>query len=99
MYHRYFHVRLRWLALLACPLASAAQTQAALAPPAFKSAFEGYQPHTDDKTVNWKAANDTTARVGGWRAYAKEAAAAESAKPAQPSPSSKTRPEPAAAKP
>ena len=54
--------------------------------PAFQSAFEGYQPYTDDQTVDWKAANDTTARIGGWRAYAKEAAA-----PAvEPSPASAT---------
>jgi hypothetical protein len=44
-------------------------------PPAFQSAFEGYQPHTDDKRVDWKTANDSVARIGGWRAYAKEASA------------------------
>lgn len=44
-------------------------------PVAFQSAFEGYQPYTDDKPVDWKSANDTTARIGGWRAYAKEASA------------------------
>ena len=47
-----------------------------LQPPAiFQSAMEGYKPYTDDKTVDWKAANDTAALIGGWRAYAKEAAA------------------------
>lgn len=52
-------------------------------PPGFQSALDSYQPYTDDKTVDWKAANDTTARIGGWRAYAKEAAApASAAKPA-----------------
>jgi hypothetical protein len=69
----------------------------------FRSAFEGYQPHTDDKTGNWKEANDTTARIGGWRAYAKEAAGSETVKSAPPSAppaaSSRTMPEPAAAKP
>ena len=40
----------------------------------FQSALEGYKPYTEEKTVNWKAANDTTAQIGGWRAYAKEAA-------------------------
>lgn len=44
-------------------------------PPAFSSALQGYQPYTDDKTGDWKAANGTTARVGGWRAYAREASA------------------------
>ena len=42
-------------------------------PLAFQSALQGYQPYTDDKIGNWKAANDTTARIGGWRVYAKEA--------------------------
>ena len=40
----------------------------------YKSAFEGFQAYTEEKTANWKEANDTTARIGGWRAYAKEAA-------------------------
>ena len=39
----------------------------------FRSALEGYQPYTEEKTLSWKDANDTTARIGGWRAYAKEA--------------------------
>ena len=55
---------------------AAAQTTAP-APPvstlSYRSAFEGYKPHTDDKPLNWKDANDTTGRIGGWRAYAKEA--------------------------
>lgn len=57
----------------------AAFAQPAPQPPAFRSAFEGYQPDLDNQgdgaRVDWKAANDTTARVGGWRVYAKEAAA------------------------
>ena len=39
----------------------------------YRSAFEGYRPHTDEAIANWKAANDTTARIGGWREYAKQA--------------------------
>ena len=110
----YFRTQLGWLALLpfvAAPLVSAAQTQATPAPQAhsaFKSAFEGYQPYTDDQTGNWRQANDTVARIGGWRAYAREAAAepakSASAAPAAPTaltpePSPKTRLEPATAKP
>ncbi|EJL91333.1 hypothetical protein PMI15_00066 [Polaromonas sp. CF318] len=55
--------------------APAAPTSAAQAspPPAFRSAMEGYKPYTEEVTVDWKEANDTTARIGGWRAYAKEA--------------------------
>ncbi|MDB5931664.1 MAG: hypothetical protein JWR60_3371, partial [Polaromonas sp.] len=75
------------LALLAAPLwlaQASAQTSApaqpavfaaapAAAPPGYRSAFEGYRPYTDEKTVNWKEANDTAARIGGWREYAREA--------------------------
>lgn len=53
------------------------------APLGFSSAMEGYKPYTDDAVTNWKAANDSVAQIGGWRAYAKEAAAApEAAMPA-----------------
>lgn len=56
--------------------ARAAPVQVAPAP--FQSTLEGYKPYTEEKMVNWRLANDTTARIGGWRAYAKEAASAES---------------------
>jgi len=54
------------------------------APQAYRSALDSYQPYTDEKIINWKEANDLTARIGGWRAYAKEASGIEpeSAKPA-----------------
>ena len=55
-------------ATLASPAATA-QTML----PAYRSALEGYQRYTDEKMVDWKEANDATARIGGWRAYAKEA--------------------------
>ena len=43
-------------------------------PPApYRSAMEGYQPYTDEKLIDWKQANDSTGRIGGWREYAKEA--------------------------
>ena len=71
------------LLLLAASLGTAqvsAQTSAdSPAPPAYRSALEGYQPYTDEKIVNWKEANDNTGRIGGWREYAKEAS--ESQKP------------------
>lgn len=86
------------LALLsALSLANAQQAVPASPPPAttpasaapapmlpFRSALEGYQPYTDEKTVDWKAANDTTARIGGWRAYAKEASAPAQDGPVKP---------------
>ena len=52
-------------------IAPASPEQTAL--PAYHSALEGYQRYTEEKTLNWKDANDATARIGGWRAYAKEA--------------------------
>lgn len=61
----------------AAPQASAAKS--------FSSALDTYKPFTEEKTIDWKQANDLTARVGGWRAYAKEASGAESAStPAKP---------------
>lgn len=42
------------------------------ATPPFRSALESYQPYTEEKTVNWREANDLTARIGGWRGYARE---------------------------
>ena len=61
---------------------AAAQVPAAVSPASgaarasplpYRSAFEGYKPYTDDQLLNWKEVNDTTGRIGGWRAYAKEA--------------------------
>lgn len=56
-------------------LTSVAHAQTA-APPA--SAFESYKPYTDEPIGNWKSANDTAARIGGWREYAKQAQGMES---------------------
>lgn len=46
-------------------------------PGAYRSAFEGYQAYSDEKMTDWKQANDTVGKIGGWRAYAKEAAGGE----------------------
>lgn len=61
----------------------AAPEGAAPAAPAWRSAFDGYQPFAGEKTLPWREANDTVQRVGGWRAYAREAAqpAASAASP------------------
>ncbi len=73
-------------------------TSPAVAPP-YASAFEGYKPYTDEPVVNWKSANDTTARIGGWREYAKQAQQPEnspgnSTQPGQatPAPDGKAKP-------
>jgi len=54
--------------------AAPAPAQIQTAPQAFRSAMEGYQPFGDEKQLSWKDANDTVGKIGGWRAYAKEAA-------------------------
>ena len=57
------------------PVTPAATAQAPPSP--YRSALEDYQRYTDEKTVNWKDANDATARIGGWREYAREASQAQ----------------------
>ena len=57
-----------------------AQTPEA-APLVFRSAFEGYQPYTDEKMVAWQRANDSVGQIGGWREYAKEASRPDSSPP------------------
>lgn len=54
--------------------------------------FEGYRAFADEPVVSWKEANDNVGRIGGWRAYAREAqggghahgASAPAASPAAP---------------
>lgn len=41
----------------------------------YSSSLAGFRALGDDKPVPWKEANDTAARIGGWRAYAREARA------------------------
>lgn len=56
------------------PQASPPYSQAGQAPAAaYRSTLEAYQPFTDEKILPWKRANDTVGKIGGWRAYAKEA--------------------------
>ena len=54
----------------------------------------------DDKPVTWREANDTVARIGGWRVYAREAQQPDPAaagKPAAPAQVPAAAPAPAAA--
>ncbi len=66
-----------------------------------KSSFDNYRPYSDEKAANWKAANDEVGRIGGWRAYLKEAQepdAESGKKPTEiPSRSPSTQPSPATA--
>jgi hypothetical protein len=37
------------------------------------SSLAGYRRLGDERPVDWKQANETVSRIGGWRAYAREA--------------------------
>jgi hypothetical protein len=75
-------------AAAAPPAAPQYPTDAQAAVPAlvYRSAFETYRPNTAQAPGHWKSLNDTTARKGGWRAYAREANAPEAAEKAQTQP-------------
>ncbi len=60
----------------ASPAASASPDSASAAPGAWTSAFEGYVPSAPAQPVPWREANEQVGRIGGWRAYAREAQAA-----------------------
>jgi hypothetical protein len=81
------------LAALLLPAAALAQSaarpdpldaKAAVAPLAYRSAFSGYTPLSNElPPLSWRDANDAVERIGGWRAYAREANAPAAA-PAAP---------------
>lgn len=76
-------------------LATAARAQSVAAPvrsaqpgkapslPTEPSAFREYRPFTDSPPSDWRGANDTVGRIGGWRAYAREAQAPGEPRPDQ----------------
>lgn len=39
-----------------------------------RSSFAGYHGLADEKVGSWREANDTVGQIGGWKAYAREAA-------------------------
>ena len=104
---------LRAVALAATSLAAATTAQSrpdpldakAVVPAAsYESSFSQYRHLGDEKAVSWRDANDTVARIGGWRVYAREAqqpdaapAAAAGASAPQPQPGAvpATQPSPA----
>jgi hypothetical protein len=63
------------------PLDAAAPVPAA----PYASPLAGYRRLGDDERVPWGQANETVNRIGGWRAYAREAAQPD-ATPATPAP-------------
>ena len=42
--------------------------------PVYRSALESYRPYRAQPVQPWRATNDEVGRIGGWRAYAREAA-------------------------
>ena len=53
-----------------------ADGKASVPPVQYQSPFADYRPLGEDKNTAWKDANDTVGKIGGWRAYAREAAEA-----------------------
>ncbi|MDH4052172.1 MAG: hypothetical protein OEU93_11375 [Rubrivivax sp.] len=52
---------------------------AVVPPVVYRSTLSQYRRLGDDAPVPWRTANDTVDRIGGWRAYAREASAAQEA--------------------
>jgi hypothetical protein len=64
------------LAALAFAPALPAQPVPAVPAPTLKyrSALEGWRAHAEQPVTPWRDANDLVGRIGGWQAYAREAA-------------------------
>lgn len=43
----------------------------------YRSAFDNYQGFVAPEIAGWREANEEVARIGGWKAYAREAQAAD----------------------
>jgi hypothetical protein len=51
----------------------------------YRSALAAYRSHaTPVPPLGWREANDAVERIGGWRAYAREASAAPASAPSAP---------------
>jgi len=58
------------------------QPGAAVPPLVYTSPLARYRAAREVEVVSWREANDTVARIGGWRAYAREAGQPEAPVPA-----------------
>ena len=56
---------------------AATAAPAALATPVYRSVFSQYRRFDEQPMSPWAEANETVGRIGGWRAYAREARLAE----------------------
>jgi hypothetical protein len=81
MFDSFSHRALPLAAALALGVPASAQpahpadATAAVPPLTYRSAFNGYKRLADPPASDWKAANQNVERIGGWRAYAREASA------------------------
>ena len=73
------------------------QADAPVPPLRHTSPFARYKAHTEVEVGDWRQANDLTAQIGGWRAYAREAHAPD-APATPPAPASAPASVPSAAK-
>ncbi|WP_394778733.1 hypothetical protein [Undibacterium sp.] len=39
----------------------------------YRSTLQSFRPFADQEVGDWKAQNETTGKIGGWRAYARQA--------------------------
>jgi hypothetical protein len=72
---------------------------AAVPAAAHATSLARYRPAGDVKVGSWREANDTVARIGGWRVYAREAAKPEPSAQVPSAPGSAPAPAPAASRP
>jgi hypothetical protein len=81
-------LRLGVAALLAAPALAAplrpdpADPAASVPKLQHRSALADYRRHADPPPADWKGANQLVDRIGGWRAYAREAAQGAASAPA-----------------
>jgi hypothetical protein len=83
MNHRTLSACLAAALLLAAPIAQAGaraanlpdplDARAAVPPVSHESAFAGYRSAGEADVGSWREANEAVNRIGGWRAYAREA--------------------------
>lgn len=57
--------------------------RAAAAETTYDSAFTRYRPYKEEEVRSWRAVNEEVGRIGGWQAYAREAAQAQGASATQ----------------
>ena len=71
------------LAQKSAPRPDPLDAAAATTPLVHRSSFNGYKKHdSESPSLAWREANDAVERIGGWRAYAREAAAPAASSPA-----------------